>query len=296
MEKVRKDPKHNHWSQSPLEKVTDAKILLDDNNLVLVKTTFSAPKPINHITWGTEFVGKTNIDYEIEYFSTHFDHKKSMEKIRNILGKDAISLTPPGAEAQVQMRLRWANEEFKRSYSKGEFPHTDYTLWICNQRINSFVNMRLFPEESFLTDRIKAEIKLFDELGNPIVDSSGHPISNYSKDSYFSRDGTDENLCPEERTLTLDQLIKENRIREGSIILMDNGTEYEGKFMGKGKLSDFKSADGISSIPSFELPDRIIELFTVGDLKERYLNKVLIILKNYLEECNISYRKVVEDS
>lgn len=252
--KIREKPKDNHWSQSPLEKVTDARVLLDRDYFVLTKTEFLAPKLIKHATWKTEYVGKT--------------HKRIFELCDN-----------SGSYKDI---VRWFYTiMLPESYEQGDFPHQDYTFYVHNPRTTAFVNLREFPQESYLVDIIDAEVTLYDSFGNII---NGGAVS-----SYQSEAKEDDSLLPMERTITLEQLSKQNRLRQGKIVVQTSDGEYETPFE-EGQMT-FVNYSDLSTLHSFDIGGDVMDRVHAADLSEIALQRVLTSFKYLLEECCVNYRK-----
>lgn len=286
---VIENPVGSHWSQSHLERVTDAQVLLSGTDFVLTKTAYKAPRQMRHATYGTHFLGETNRREMLRHFSEDFiDSRAELQRSLKGVGR-RLHFSPINPVEQVERYMRWAQEEIAKSYENGEFPHIDYTLWLRRPTIHAFVNLRVFPEDSYLVDRIFAEVRVFDKDGKPLSDKQGFPISDYSNDSYSS--GSHETLRPEQRTKTLEALALENRLRGADVVIMDDGEEFIGKIQGNGQLGTFANADGIRVLYGFELPENIIEMFAIGDVKERYLQKVLSFFRIMLDEVGVKYRR-----
>ena len=252
IEKVKENPGDMHWSQSPLEKVTDAKVLLDGRYFVLTRTDFLAPKLVQHSTWRTESIGET--------------YRRGFEESDNL--------------ASFQDITRWFYQlMLPENYQSGDFPHADYTLRLCNPKNKAFVNLRIFPEGSYLVDLIDVEVTL------PNID--GNAFRGGGNCSYHGDEEDNDSLKPEERTKTLDQLAKVNRMRQGDIVIQTPEGEYEGKF---GENS-FVNYDDFSTLHSFDIDERVIGKIHSADLSERYVQRALVIFKRLLEECGIPYRK-----
>ncbi|MBI2047372.1 hypothetical protein HYT26_04405 [Candidatus Pacearchaeota archaeon] len=246
LREIKESPHKMHWSQSLLEQVTESKVLSQGEEFVLVKTDFLAPKLIKDATWRTDGIGETS--------------KNIFERCNNIKTfKDIV---------------RWFYQiTLPESYINGEFPHEDYTLHIRSLENNAFVNLRIFPEGSYLLDLIDAEVEVYGDYFNVIARGA---TSSYSG-------GAEENDSkkPEQRTKTLNQLTKQNRIRQGKICIQAKDKEYE---MG------FKEFKKLSKAHSSDVGTCVIDRVKKADLSECALKEVLTYFKSLLDGCGVGYR------
>ena len=250
---IRKKPKEMHWSQSPLEKVLGAEILLDGRDFVFVRTDFSAPRLAKYSWLKTEDIGKFAKREYVKY-----DNLKSFDDL-----------------------TRWFYTiNLPESYQKGDFIHTDYTFYQANEKFNAFVSMRIYPKGSYFVDLINGNAELFG--------AEGARFTGASNSSFQGGDEEDnDQLNSEERTKTLLELTRINRFRQGKVILQTSSGDYEGN-----PDNDlFVNQDDLSSIDSLDLGDRIVNTLWSGELCENQLQIIFQRFKGILEECNVSYRR-----
>lgn len=251
--KTRLSPKDFHWPQSLFEKVIDAQILLDGGDFLLVKTEFFAPKLIKHSSWRTECVGDT--------------YRRIFESVDNSKSFEDIS--------------RWFNTiMLPENYEPGKFSHQDYTLQISNRKNAAFVNLRKYPQGSYLIDLINAEVTIYDTMGN---------IANGGAVSSYTGGEENESLSLEKRTKTLEQLSKQNRLRQSKIVIQAIDGEYEAPFE-TGKMT-FVNYENLSTLQSFDVSEDVTGKIHAADLSEMALQRVLNNFKYLLEECSVEYRK-----
>lgn len=254
LRKIIEEPQQTHWSQSPLESVSSANVLLGGRDFALVKTKFLAPRLIKHATFRTEHIG--------ENYKKVFQLHDNLDAYHNIVS--------------------WFNQIIlSESYEEGEFEHEDYTLLVYNQKNRAFVNLRQFPNGSYLHDLIDAEVTTYDENGAVVIDGS---VSSYSG-------GAEDNdvLKPEERTKTLEQLAKQNRIRQGRVVVQTDEGDFEAHF--QNDLMIFINYDDYSALDSFEVGSGVMDKVRAADLSETALQKTLTRFRYLLGECCIPYRR-----
>ena len=131
-----------------------------------------------------------------------------------------------------------------------------------------------------MIDLINAEITLYDQMGNVLT---GGAVSSYTG-------GAEENdsLKPEKRTKTLEQLSKQNRLRQGKIVVQAPDGEYESPFE-KDAMS-FVNYDTLSVLTSFDIGGDTISRIQAADLSEVALQKTAVRFKCLLEEGCLDYQ------
>lgn len=257
--KVQQSPEEYHWSQSQFERVKSAKVLEADEYHVLTETNYLAPKLVRRSTCRTDHAGKIHL------------------RIAQMLGSVNFF-------EDYQRNLREVQEAINTNYENGDFPHTDYTLWLVKPNTRAFVNLRVFPEGSYLVDLINAEVEMFDGNGKRIGRIG-------STDSYLSyRDDLDD-LNPEGRTLTLDQLAKRNRLRDGSINLDTPQGTYSGVMEKGDEHIIFTNPDDPLPLNFFMLDEENRSRINQADLSEQSIQNVLVYFKNLLDKHWIPYRQ-----
>ncbi len=243
---IARDPQRAHWTQSPYEIVTCASLIFHSPYMVLAHTEFDAPKLVRRTSWTTDAIGVSQREQFAKY--------NNLRSFANI--------------------VRWFHEEFDQNYIPGAFPHKDYTLWMLSPTANVFINLRQYPEGSFYIDSVLADVELYSAAGERIT---GGIVSSKQADA--------ETLPREQRTQTLDALCRQNRIRQGSIVLQTDAGKYEGK-MGEALLN-FAT---LETLQSFEV-DGLTEKINLADLSEQGLQAALLRFKALLDEAGIAYRK-----
>jgi hypothetical protein len=249
LRKIAESPKENHWSQSPLEKVTNATVLLDRDYFVLVKTEFSAPHLIRHATWRTEHVGGAN--KEIFRLHHNLDNYNRIE--------------------------RWFYTDILPESYGSYTPHQDYTLWISNNAGKAVVNLRQYPAGSYLLDLIDAYVNWHGVIRGG--------VSSYSGDAEYN-----DTLTHLERTQTLDDLIKQNRMRSASVHVLTKEGEFEGRFENDADsmtLVDYRNFT-IKSGSDFDFS--LMDKLHSADKSEIALQGLLSFFKTLLEEYSVPFR------
>ncbi|MBW2991772.1 hypothetical protein KY345_00960 [Candidatus Woesearchaeota archaeon] len=269
---VKKDPANFHWTLSFLERVVDASVLWDSEELVLTKTDFLAPKIKNHSTYRTEHVGERIIE--------------RIRRARNEYWRDG--------DEYVTQFYRWALESIKDNYEDGKFLHTDYTLWHCDPRIKSFSNMRIYPEGSYILDLITSDIEVFDGKGRRLT---GGGVDSYNPPEVDTSEAEIDTRKPHQRTQTLDELEKQNF----TIGLQTPDGEYKGTIDEEAlenpnepihlfKKEDFDIINLFQDL-SLDTVDRI----NLAYLSEKYLQRTLNMFSTILTASGVPYRKMNEE-
>lgn len=246
-------PMQAHWSQSPFERVVDSAVLTGTaSGPTLVRTNFLAPKIVGKTLWHTEDVGITAMEvYRLS------DNLVSYNRIFN-----------------------WFHQAFPQAYHKGEFPHSDYTMWISGKKIRAFANLRQYPEGSYFVDMIRAEVSI---LGPMLEEVSGGAIN-----SYIGSQHDLPSFLPHQRTRQLPELIKFRKTMEKRFMIQSP----EGEF----PVAPFEIEGWFE--PCYDMPpesnpfdDNPYERIKLAMQGEKMLQKILDVFKLYLDNLRVEYRK-----
>lgn len=249
---VRREPARTHWTQSPLEQVVDARILLCGEDFVLLRTDFLAPMLTRHATWRTEDVGGTQ--------------RRIYEMHNNI--------------QMYQNVVRWFYKtSLPDSYAEGLFPHEDYTLRVVNQEMKAFVNLRKYPAGSYLVDLVQADLTVYDALGEPAISGA--------TSSYVGGAESNDPLKPQQRTKTLEALAQQNRLRQGRIFVQTPEGIGETQFDSPMTLVAY---DNFPTLRVFPMSEEILQTIHRTELREVALQRVLTNFKYLLEESCVTHR------
>ena len=246
IKKVRDNPKAMHWSQSTLEKVTDAEILSEGIDYILTKTRFLAPVMIRPSPYRTEYLGET---------------------FRTITQAEQDARSGDG-EAYWTEIVKQSKESMRLNYGKNGVLHEDYTLWWSGKEARVFVNLRHYPKGSFFVDLIIASL----EIGDRDLEN----LSEVSRGSI--RDGFSYALKPKQRTMTLDEMIGNNRME--TVILIKPEGELRYKISSLNDIDNLNYA-GVSGT----------EKVRMDFLNEVALQNRLLFFKMILDECSVHYRR-----